>query len=295
MKEVRETKPRRIPASVELPPGEVRVLESHHAKDFRMEMGIWAFHKVCWVAVGRGEIEHSGSRIRIQRDDILLLPAGWAHRFVDDPSEPLTLVILCVAEERVSPDRHSEWDRLWRAALGDGSVGAPRCGRTQFHQREIVECFRAALLEQDRQAPGWEIALRNIADNILIRLARQQCVRRESHVQGSAIAVEGALEFIHDHFYEPLRIDDMAERCGLSQRRFTDLFKQRTGMTFSHYINEKRIEFAQERLRESGHILYACHESGFNDPAYFYRVFKKYTGMTPGEFIEGAGVALSPP
>lgn len=260
-----------------------------------MESGVWPFHKVCWVAVGRGCVEYSGNQRGIQQNDILLLPAGWSHRFVDDRSEPLTLVILCVATERVSRERHNEWDSLWDAALGDGPVGAPRCGRTLFHQRELIDCFRVALREQDGQSPGWEIALRNIADDVLIRMARKQCVERKGRVDGSGIAIEGALEFINEHFYEPLRIDDMSERCGLSPRRFTALFKQRTGMTFSHYVNEKRIRFAQDRLRESGHILYACHESGFNDPAYFYRVFKKLTGMTPGDFIDGSNSSLSPP
>jgi len=98
--------------------------------------------------------------------------------------------------------------------------------------------------------------------------------------------VEGAIEYIDGHPYQAMQIGDMAERCGLSPRRFTDLFKQRTGMTFSHYLNRRRIRYACERLDETGHILYACHESGFNDLAYFYRVFKKHTGLTPGEYLK---------
>ena len=77
----------------------------------------------------------------------------------------------------------------------------------------------------------------------------------------------------------------MAERCDLSPRRFTALFKDQTGQTFSHYLNQLRVEYAQQRLQQTGHILYACYESGFNDPAYFYRVFKKHTGQTPGQYL----------
>ncbi len=38
-------------------------------------------------------------------------------------------------------------------------------------------------------------------------------------------------------------------------------------------------------LRKTGHILYSCYESGFHDVGYFYRVFKKHTGLTPGQFM----------
>lgn len=75
-------------------------------------------------------------------------------------------------------------------------------------------------------------------------------------------------------------------RIWVPPRRFIDIFKQVTGSTFNVYLNPRRIEFAIERLRETRHILYACYESGFSDPAYFYRVFKKQTGMTPGTFLK---------
>jgi len=70
-----------------------------------------------------------------------------------------------------------------------------------------------------------------------------------------------------------------------SPRRFTALFKEQTGLTLNNYLNQRRIEHACRRLDETGHILYACHESGFNDLAYFYRVFKKISKMTPGQYL----------
>ena len=93
---------RRRPASIEVPEGQVRVLESHHAPEFSMELGVWPFHKIAWVAVGRGNLEGPDVSFDIQRNDFLLLPGNWPHRFVDHPNEPLTLVILCVSAEYIS-------------------------------------------------------------------------------------------------------------------------------------------------------------------------------------------------
>ena len=107
----------------------------------------------------------------------------------------------------------------------------------------------------------------------------------EAYESTSAAAVRGSIDYLDQHFYEAQRIEDMAERCYLSPRRFTALFKAQTGLTFSHYLNQLRVEYAQQRLQQTGHILYACYESGFNAPAYFYRVFKKHTGQTPGQYL----------
>lgn len=276
---------RQEPAQVDVPSGQVRVLESHHAADFEMALGEWPFYKICWVAVGKGMLETRESSISIQKDDFLLLPAHWTHRFVDKSSEPLTLVILCISENYIDGAHDSQRRELWIQGLGTEHLGEPRCARTAFHQGSLIEDFRLALREQSARRTGWETALQVVADRLLLSFSRQYCEARKEHTASSVQTVVGAIEYIDAHLYDSLQIEAMAERCQLSPRRFTDLFKKRTGQTFSHYINRKRIEYACQRLDETGHILYACHESGFNDLAYFYRVFKKQTGQTPGEYL----------
>ena len=276
---------RKVPARIAVPEGEVRVLESHHAGDFRMDVSEWPFHKVCWVAVGRGLIETTAEAIPIQADDFLLLPAGLAHRFVDDSSEPLTLVVLCISRKFISGPGNGKLLDLWESTLSRNAPGQPLCARTGFHHSALMESLRLALREQGNRRPGWETALQSVASRVILNFARNHCEPREDHVRSSMRAVEGAIEYIDTHVHENLHIDDLATRSNLSARRFTDLFKQRTGLTFSQYLNRRRIEYACQRLDETGHILYACHGSGFNDVAYFYRVFKKQTGMTPGEYL----------
>jgi AraC-like DNA-binding protein len=263
------------------------VLESHHSADFEMPAGAWPFHKICRVAEGRGRLEVPEEATDIRRDDFLLVPAGLRHRFVDAPREPLTLVMLCLSTDLTRPESDPELARLWRRALELLPAAVPGCARTAFHHSGLLDLFRSALREQAEGRRGWGSALRALAAELVVRLARGHTVPRRDHRRSRMQAVDGAIEYVDGHPNEPLTIDDMAARCQLSGRRFTSLFKERTGMTFNQYLNRKRIEFACARLRETRHILYACHESGFNDPAYFYRVFKKQTGQTPGRFVAG--------
>ncbi|MEM6884212.1 MAG: AraC family transcriptional regulator [Verrucomicrobiota bacterium] len=278
---------REKPAEVDLPAGEIRVLESHHAPMFRMPLGSWPFHKICWVAIGNGHVEGAtpSSRSYIQKDDFLILPAGITHRFVDHPKQPLTLIILCISDDYISGNSNPELPLLWHKILDEHDAGKPLLAKTAFHYNTVIEHFRNAIRQQSTQATGWKTALGGLANHILISLARHQFEVRASYKKSKWHAIQDAIEYADAHPYQPLTIEHMAEQCQMSPRRFTTLFKNYSGQTFNHYLTTRRIEYSQQRLKETRHILYACYEAGFNDPAYFYRVFKKHTGMTPGDYV----------
>jgi AraC family L-rhamnose operon regulatory protein RhaS len=236
--------------------------------------------------MGAGRLEFSSGWQDLRRGDFVVLPSHRPHRFVDDPRDPLTLVLLCLSPAFIDNPGNPERAQLWASIKKGGWVGQVLRARTGFHQTALVERFRWALREQSAQSVGWKTVLRGLADVILVRLARGYLVPRgEGPGTDSRESVAGAIETIDIHPNEPRRIADVAAQCRLSERRFTQLFKEITGETFISYLNRRRIEYACERLRETGHILYACHESGFNDPAYFYRIFKAQTGRTPGAFL----------
>ena len=63
---------------------------------------------------------------------------------------------------------------------------------------------------------------------------------------------------------------------------FTD---QETGKNFIEYLTEIRLKNARELLQNSQlSIKEICVQSGYGDPNYFSRIFKKYEGVTPSEF-----------
>lgn len=93
------------------------------------------------------------------------------------------------------------------------------------------------------------------------------------------------LNYIHDHYEEPLSLQDMAAMSGASETYFCRLFKHETGMTFLNYVNSLRIEQACVLLRDTcDNALDICYQVGFNDYTHFGRQFKKNTGTSPAEF-----------
>lgn len=91
--------------------------------------------------------------------------------------------------------------------------------------------------------------------------------------------------YIFNHLYEEIPLSKLAEITGLNASYLSRLFKQETGVAVSDYIQRERIEEAKRLMELPGITLSAiATRLHFNDQSYFTKVFRKYTGMTPGQF-----------
>lgn len=91
-----------------------------------------------------------------------------------------------------------------------------------------------------------------------------------------------------DYHNPVLNLSLQAADLGVSAAELSRIIKEETGMTYSNFINKKRIEYAAKALRESGdrEIDSLVQASGFQSKASFYRNFKKYKGLSPSEYIK---------
>jgi AraC-like DNA-binding protein len=248
-----------------------------------MPPGRWPFHKLVWVPVGRGALEYGSSRLSLGRDVLLLAPAGEEHRFVDDHTAPLTLVMGFFSEQIVRESRPI--GSLMPELRERFDSPFPLVKLNSYRRGAVRDAFKRMLLEQSRGGPGATTMLHAGLYELLVHLLRAEPLERPA-LPSREHALEGTLEYVEDFFHTAIRVKDLADMCGISSRRYSDLFKLRTGKTVVQYLNEKRIAFARERLRETGQIMYAAVAAGYSDVAHFYRVFKKMTGVTPGQYVE---------
>ena len=95
--------------------------------------------------------------------------------------------------------------------------------------------------------------------------------------------VAHCIQVIQECFSDPgFNISQLAD---LSLPYLSTVFKQAMGQTISSYLSRQRLLCAQELLQDiSIPIKDVCARSGYEDPHYFARSFKKQTGMTPSEY-----------
>ncbi|MCP1102842.1 two-component system response regulator YesN [Aequitasia blattaphilus] len=99
--------------------------------------------------------------------------------------------------------------------------------------------------------------------------------------------VEKAKEHIRNHFAEELSLDYIAKEIGISPYYLSKLFKECEGVNYIEYVTELRMDYAKDALQNSDKsIKEICHDSGYSDPNYFSRIFKKWTGKTPTDYRE---------
>ena len=84
---------------------------------------------------------------------------------------------------------------------------------------------------------------------------------------------------------EDIDESDLAEILNISPYYLSHIFKDTYGVNVIDYLNQVRIKKAKELLAEGeDSVKQIAFETGFTDPNYFCRIFKKYTGVTPSAF-----------
>jgi AraC-like DNA-binding protein len=110
-----------------------------------------------------------------------------------------------------------------------------------------------------------------------------------------ASALRKAERYIWENYTRKISLREIAAASGLSAPYFSSIFKEEMGENLSNYLNRLRVERAATMLTESelslNDIAASC---GFEDQSWFSKIFKSYTGISPGKYRErGAGI-LSP-
>ncbi len=98
-------------------------------------------------------------------------------------------------------------------------------------------------------------------------------------------SVRSAIDFISDHVYQPISLEDIADYAATNPSYLSSVFKRVTGTSISSYIQKKRVETAKSLLAFSDESFSEIsNKLNFSSHSYFIAIFKKHTGLTPKEY-----------
>ena len=80
-------------------------------------------------------------------------------------------------------------------------------------------------------------------------------------------------------------IADITEQLGISRSLLHTKMKNLAGMSMGDYIRKKRVDKACQLLKEGFNASETAYRTGFADPSYFSKTFKKITGISPTDYI----------
>ena len=97
--------------------------------------------------------------------------------------------------------------------------------------------------------------------------------------------LDRVIYYMNEHLQTQLRLEDVASHFHYSVSHFSMLFKEKTGMSPIRYFLHMKVQKACElielsnlKLNEVANIL------GFEEPAYFTRIFTNVMGTTPSQY-----------
>jgi len=103
--------------------------------------------------------------------------------------------------------------------------------------------------------------------------------------KNSKYLVNRALIYLKEHYAKNISLKTLSEELYISTWYLSKLLKKETGNNFIDILNNIRVEEAKKLLADPKYKIYEIAEVvGFSDVTYFYRLFKKLTGMTPMEY-----------
>lgn len=109
-----------------------------------------------------------------------------------------------------------------------------------------------------------------------------------------SLQIVKTIDYINNHLYENIKINDIAEYINLNQFYLSTLFKQETGVNLKDFILKKKIETARNMIDYSDlSFIEIAEELGFCSQSYFILSFKKIIGMTPKKYQESVKQAFS--
>ena len=110
----------------------------------------------------------------------------------------------------------------------------------------------------------------------------------EFHEDDTERLVREARRFIKEHVYESIGLKEVAEALHISAGYLSGTFSKYEPGGLANYINQIKIAEAQKLLKKERLKVYeVSFRLGYENSGYFAKIFKKYTGCTPKEYIEG--------
>ena len=147
------------------------------------------------------------------------------------------------------------------------------------------QLFRKIILELKTCCRDYEEVIEMLLRQIFIQIRRNpEQGNRETEPKFRA-EMETAIQYFHEHYMEPVCIEEYAHSRSMSVSWFLRCFKQYTKQSPMQYITSIRLNNAINLLENTDYnITEVAAMTGYENPLYFSRIFHKVKGISPSGY-----------
>jgi AraC family transcriptional regulator, arabinose operon regulatory protein len=206
----------------------------------------------------------------VKGGDLVLIPAGAAHRYTAAPDNPWTIHWVHYTGPLASAFQHY---------MGfDDGLHVQHIGR----QPRLLVDFNGLLSVQQT---GFRTAGLVHVANRLRQLLAGVPLSLDQAAQTTQPDLEVIHNFMREHLAERINLDQLADLAGLSPAHFATRYRQATGVSPIQHFLHLKVEQACQLLDSTGHsFAHISRMLGYDDSYYFSRLFKKIMGQSPTDY-----------
>ncbi|SFE05012.1 AraC family transcriptional regulator, arabinose operon regulatory protein [Paenibacillus catalpae] len=155
-------------------------------------------------------------------------------------------------------------------------------------QRRVLRTFRSLLHDSRGQGGFWQELCDNQLSALILLMAGQLADKLDYRVSQ-------VIRILSAQMQEPLSINELAARVGLSASRLSHLFKAETGRSIVDTLNHMRLEQAALLMLKAGRTAgEAAFDVGFQSYNHFAALFRRRYGCGPAEYKRKTDFTPSP-
>ena len=153
---------------------------------------------------------------------------------------------------------------------------------------ELIMLYRALYQIWLQRPQGYQLMARAYCELIIGKLL--EIAYYHNPLQSADLRIQQLIQYITEHYAEPLTLNELAEMLHLSPVYLSTLFHRDMGVPLKKYINQIRVNHAENLLLyKVCNVAEAAEACGFSDAAYFSRTFTKLKGYNPRDIVSRKG------
>lgn len=251
------------------------------------------------VLLGKCVIRTATESIHLEQDDVILVGTGTIHTV--EPINNGTIVVNIALKEAAfsiqdlnyirQSGNHNTVSAIMLSLLSaNDSHGAYNLFRTN-HEKYVVNTVYDLIAEYYRPDSFSNDIIKIEVLELFIRLIRiaanaPQVTSPQTQQSTSSADLLTLLLYIEKN-YQTITLDKIAKDFGFNANYLSSFLKHKTGYTFIKLVHLQRINVAAEYLSYTNAAIEKISQKvGYENPSYFYKIFKKSIGCSPSEYRE---------
>jgi AraC-like DNA-binding protein/uncharacterized cupin superfamily protein len=263
-----------------IPPGQVVAYVATNTGPWRSKPHAHSGYELLYVSRGAKAFLINGAERKARAGDLIIFRPGDVHEEWNLSRVVSRMVIRCHADDLAAANA---------AFPPSDKLGA--VVRLPWRQR-FQHLFARMAEERLRPRPHSDLLLGAYLVEFVVLLSRAAdhlASSRAEETEGDAARVRAAIEIIHHNLDRSLTLAELARSTFMSPSHFSHVFRAEAGEAPKRYLIRARIERAKQLLATTDLTVQQVAERlGYENPFYFYRLFKKKTGLTAGAFARRA-------